>query len=92
MGLKHLVLQGYENYLRQLHGKELNLVKDGGIGGLSACLVYPNRYYVAMSSLGYLSVYRTAVETFGVSVERATFPDDGHLTYLEKAGKSILTI
>ncbi len=86
------MLQGYESYLRQLYGSELSLVKDGGGGGLSACLVYPNRYYVAMSNLGYLSVYRTAGETFGVSVERATLPDNVHLAQLEKSGKSILTI
>lgn len=84
--------QRYERYLRELYEKEKNLLAGTGGGGLSVCIVYPNRYYVAMSNLGFLLVYRAAREVFGVNVERATLPDDVHEAYLEKSGKSILTI
>ncbi|MBN1573784.1 MAG: radical SAM protein [Deltaproteobacteria bacterium] len=82
----------YERYLRELYGEEINLTGGGGDGGLSVCIVYPNRYRVAMSNLGFLSVYRVARDTFGVSAERATLPDPEHEAEIQRKGKSILSI
>lgn len=82
----------YERYLTELCGEEINLTKGGGDGGLSVCVVYPNRYRVAMSNLGFLSVYRVAREAFGVSAERATLPDPEHEAEIQRSGRSVLTI
>jgi len=86
------VSRRYERYLRELCDEELNLTQSGGDGGLYVCIVYPNRYRVAMSNLGFLSVYRVARETFGVSAERATLPDPEHEAEIQRKGKSVLSI
>lgn len=43
--------------MRRILGREQgSIVKDWG-GKLAVALVYPNRYHVAMSSLGFQSIY-----------------------------------
>lgn len=41
------------------------------------CLVYPNRYALAMGNLGFQAVYRLFDQCPGVVCERAFLPDDG---------------
>lgn len=48
-----------------------------GAASLRVCLVYPNRYAVAMGNLGFQAVYRLFDECPGVVCERAFLPDDG---------------
>ena len=66
----------YESYLRGLHNKEQNLVAKKGGGRVRVALIFPNRYFVAMSNLGFLLVYRMLAEEFGIEVDRAFLPDD----------------
>lgn len=49
--------------------------KDHG-GKLRVCLVYPNTYFVGMSSLGFQAVYHLLNSNPGVVCERAFVPDD----------------
>ncbi len=42
----------------------------------SVALVYPSPYHVAMSSLGYQTIYRTINATDGMAAHRAFLPDD----------------
>jgi radical SAM superfamily enzyme YgiQ (UPF0313 family) len=42
---------------------------------LSVCLVYPNKYAVAMGNLGFQAVYRLLAEDPRVTVDRAYLPD-----------------
>jgi len=44
-------------------------------GKISICLIYPNRYYVGMSNLGFQTVYRHLNSVDDVVCERAFLPD-----------------
>ncbi len=84
-------MSSYERHLIELLGRERGPGRPGG-GGLPTAVIYPNRYAVGMSNLGFLSVFRAASETFGVAAERAFLPDPVHESSLKKAGKSVLTL
>lgn len=60
--------------------------------GLATAVVYPNRYAVGMSNLGFLSVFRHAARQSGVAAERAFLPDPPHDSALERSGKPVLTL
>ncbi len=83
-------MSSYERYLIELLGRERGLRRSGG--GLLTAVIYPNRYAVGMSNLGFLSVFRRASETFSVAAERAFLPDPLHESALKKAGKPVLTL
>lgn len=61
-------------------------------GDLSVCLVYPNRYATAMSSLGFQTVYRLLNEQPGVVCERAFLPDREELALYEKSGETLVSL
>jgi radical SAM superfamily enzyme YgiQ (UPF0313 family) len=84
-------VSSYERHLIELLGRERGADRLGG-GGLVTAVIYPNRYAVGMSNLGFLSVFRAASETFGVAAERAFLPDPIHESSLKKAGKPVLTL
>lgn len=62
----------------------------GGI--LSVCLIYPNRYATAMSSLGFQTVYRLLNEQPGVVCERSFLPDRDELALYEKNGDTLVSL
>lgn len=72
---------------RKLVQKRL-LAETGGLkkqAPLAVCLAYPSPYAVAMSSLGFQSVYGAINEHPGAACERAFLPDDGvHGASLER--------
>ena len=82
----------YEQTLRNLAREERSVLESTRGGGYKIILAYPNRYHVAMSNLGFLSVYRMLAERFDVSVERATLPDPKDERALRAAGKPIRSI
>jgi radical SAM superfamily enzyme YgiQ (UPF0313 family) len=52
------------------------LSSSNGLGGkLSIALAYPNRYYTAMSNLGFQTVYRLFNEQPGTACQRVFLPD-----------------
>jgi len=61
-------------------------------GALSVCLIYPNRYETAMSSLGFQSVYRLLNEQPGVVCERAFLPDREEQALYEKSGETLVSL
>jgi len=83
-------VSSYERHLIELLKRERGLRPSGG--GFSAAVIYPNRYAVGMSNLGFLSVFRRAAEIPDVAAERAFFPDPVHESALRRAAKPILTI
>ena len=72
--------------------REKNLLPSAGGGFLSLALVYPNSYPVAMSNLGFLSMFRTISGIFGVHPERATLPEPEDERSLIRTGAPLLTI
>jgi radical SAM superfamily enzyme YgiQ (UPF0313 family) len=84
-------VSSYERHLIELQKRERGLRAAGG-GGLKAAVIYPNRYAVGMSNLGFLSVFRRTAEQFGVSAERAFLPDPPYETGLRRAGNPVLTL
>lgn len=61
-------------------------------GDLSVCLIYPNRYETAMSSLGFQTVYRLLNEQPGVVCERAFLPDRDELALYDKSGETLVSL
>jgi len=55
--------------------REVCLFPKKRAGDLRICLLYPNRYAVAMGNLGYQAVYEILDRTPGVVCERAFLPD-----------------
>ncbi len=61
-------------------------------GALSVCLIYPNRYHVGMSNLGFQTVYRLLNNTPGVVCERAFLPDTAELKEYRSSGCRLMTL
>ncbi len=55
--------------------KERGTVRKPWGGRISVCLIYPNRYYVGMSNLGFQTVYHCFNAEDDVVCERAFLPD-----------------
>ena len=64
--------------------------KDHG-GRLRVCLVYPNTYFVGMSSLGFQAVYHLLNSDPGVVCERAFLPDKADLDELARTGSPLIS-
>ncbi len=61
-------------------------------GSLTVCLVYPNRYRIAMSSLGFQAVYRLLNDHPGISCERAFLPERDELDEYRQSGTPLLSL
>lgn len=62
---------------RALRDKELFLIKKPSRGGdMRVHLVYPNTYWVGMSSLGFQAVFKALASAGGVAVERGFLPEE----------------
>ena len=55
------------------------------------CLVYPNTYFVGMSSLGFQAIYHLLNSHGGVVCERAFAPDKEELADLERRGGGLVS-
>jgi len=64
--------------------------KDHG-GRLRVCLVYPNTYFVGMSSLGFQTVYHLLNSDPRVVCERAFVPDPDDLADLARTGSPLIS-
>ena len=56
---------------------EIGTIRKSWRGRVSVALVYPNRYHVGMSNLGFQTLYRLFNSYDHVVCERAFLPDDG---------------
>lgn len=78
--------------LRKRRTAETGAIPPHRGGDLSVCLVYPNRYETAMSSLGFQTVYRLLNEQPGVVCERAFLPDREELALYDKSGETLVSL
>lgn len=77
---------------RRRRAAESGAIPPGRGGALSVCLVYPNRYYTAMSSLGFQAVYQLFNDQTDVVCERAFLPDKEEMAEYEKSGTTLLSL
>ncbi|MGH7856052.1 MAG: radical SAM protein [Candidatus Binatia bacterium] len=66
-----------EEQARETRSRERLLFAPSRGGHTGVCLVYPNRYGLAMGNLGFQAVYRILAATPGHYCERAFLPEDG---------------
>jgi len=80
--------------LRALLEAETSLRPEArGRGGqLAVCLVYPNSYQTAMSSLGFQTVYGLLAESPGILCERAFLPDREDVGEYRRSGTPLLSL
>jgi len=70
---------------------EIGAVRKDHGGKLRVCLVYPNTYFVGMSSLGLQAVYHLFNARPDVVCERAFVPDADDLTDLARTGAALVS-
>ena len=61
--------------VQNAHAVEIGAIRKSWRGRISIALVYPNRYHVGMSNLGFQSVYRLLNDYDHVVCERAFLPE-----------------
>ena len=81
-----------QQILRRRRAAETGAIPAGRGGALSICLVYPNHYTVAMSSLGFQAVYTLFNDQPDVVCERAFLPDRDELAAYEKSGDTLVSL
>lgn len=77
---------------RALLAKERGTVVKPRGGRTTVCLVYPNTYYVGMSSLGFQTVYRIINGRDDALAERAFLPDGPDRERYLKAGRPLFAL
>jgi radical SAM superfamily enzyme YgiQ (UPF0313 family) len=77
---------------RKILACESGIAPKKGSGRLTVCLVYPNRYYTAMSNLGFQAVYALLNAYPDVICERAFLPDREELDEYRKSGSRLLSL
>lgn len=75
---------------RRLQAEVGLLAKEHG-GRLRVCLVYPNTYFVGMSSLGFQAIYHLFNAHPRVLCERAFLPDPDDLAELKRTGDPLVS-
>jgi radical SAM superfamily enzyme YgiQ (UPF0313 family) len=78
--------------LRERLAAEGGTIKKAWGGRISVALIYPNRYSVGMSSLGFQVVYALLNKRDDVVAERAFLPEDQELSLRLGAGKGLFSL
>jgi len=81
-----------QQILRRRRAAESGASPAGRGGALSVCLVYPNRYATAMSSLGFQAVYQLFNDQPEIVCERAFLPDREEQSLYEKNGDTLVSL
>ena len=73
---------------KELLDAEIGTIRKQWVGRMRVVLVYPNRYHIGMSNLGFQSVYRFLNQFDHIVCERAFLPEESrsvgqHLVTLE---------
>jgi radical SAM superfamily enzyme YgiQ (UPF0313 family) len=76
----------------ELLSKEVGYVRKPHGGRLRVALIFPNTYFVAMSNLGFQTVYRLFNDEPGIVCERAFLPPKTELAAQVAAGAPLLTL
>jgi radical SAM superfamily enzyme YgiQ (UPF0313 family) len=77
---------------RERLGREEGAVLKAWAGRITICLVYPNRYGLAMSNLGFQVVYRALNEEADVVCERAFLPDPEEIEEHRATGSPLFSL
>lgn len=77
---------------REILAEETGAVTKNWGGKLSICLIYPNRYEIAMSNLGFQAVYAQFNSHKDVLCERAFVPGPKELQEYKKSGGHLLSL
>ena len=80
-----------QQILRRRRAAETGAIPAGRGGTLAVCLVYPNHYSVAMSSLGFQAVYKLFNDQSYLVCERAFLPDREEFALYEKSGDTLVS-
>ena len=81
-----------ESYRKKIAAEEVTFPHQRRGGDLSVCLLYPNRYHVGMSNLGFQTVCRMLASLPGVVCERAFLPDPSELKEYRTSGCRLLSL
>jgi radical SAM superfamily enzyme YgiQ (UPF0313 family) len=79
----------YRQRLQEWLSQERGIMGKGWAGRIPIALVYPNRYFVAMSNLGFQTVYRLFNQLDHVVCERFFLPEPEDLM---RAGAGVLSL
>jgi len=82
----------YRERARDVLAREVGYVRKPHGGRLRVALVFPNTYYVGMSSLGFQTVYRLFNDLDDVVCERVFLPAKQELQAQLEAGAPLLTL
>ncbi len=82
----------YRERARDVLAREVGYVRKAHGGRIRVALVFPNTYYVGMSSLGFQTVYRLFNDLDDVVCERAFLPAKQELQAQLEAGAPLLTL
>ncbi len=82
----------YRERARDVLAREVGYVRKAHGGRLRVALIFPNTYYVGMSSLGFQTVYRLFNDLDDVVCERAFLPARQELQAQLEAGAPLLTL
>lgn len=77
-------MTGFTEIIRLRVANEVGVVRKDHGGRVRVCLVYPNTYFVGMSSLGFQSIYYLLNQNPEAVCERAFVPDKDELAELER--------
>ncbi|RNC72665.1 MAG: radical SAM protein [Desulfuromonadales bacterium] len=77
---------------RRILAQEEGVTSKRRGGKLTVCLVYPNRYTVAMSNLGFQAVHALLNAETDILCERAFLPDPDDLREYRKGGTQLLSL
>src|SRR5262245_59282738 len=72
--------------------KEKRLFSANGAGEVPICLVYPNRYPVGMSNLGFQAAYKILAQAPGYRCERAFLPDPDEALVLQRTATPLTSL
>jgi radical SAM superfamily enzyme YgiQ (UPF0313 family) len=72
--------------------REVGYVRKSHVGRVRVALVFPNTYFVGMSSLGFQTVYRLFNDLDDVVCERAFLPAKQELSSLLESGTPLRTV
>ncbi|MBI3798068.1 MAG: radical SAM protein [Deltaproteobacteria bacterium] len=72
--------------------KEKRLFSASDVGEIPICLVYPNRYPVGMSNLGFQAMYKILAQAPGYRCERAFLPDQDEALVLQRTATPLTSL
>lgn len=77
---------------RQRLANETQLFTANGEGEIPVCLIYPNRYPVGMSNLGFQAAYKILAQDPRCRCERAFLPDPDEAAMLQRSGAPLTSL